>query len=344
MVLIMSENLRRALAREKGIDDSPINLDEIKDSDELIAKLMNKNSLSANEKRDKMMIQRYLEFRSLGINSMHYHCPQLNANMDIRKAIQYSDEAGVMVSGHERQYASEELASRGKFDYRITMRGSSEMVTDEAIAFANTLVSEANKRNLNIYMKDPWTHDAVILYVDKEELLNTVRLLEDLKDASKYGDKVSMATKHFGPTITFGAVISDNSYYGISMAHSELRYGRGPSKLVGSYGGGFGSTFGSYMEDECLDKAYNQLLKKYNGDVDKITASEMYPLVVKLHREYMLGSDATDDIPLWMNRRNYFDAKNIIKNKDIVPNEEMEKGFYIPTDWDLEDNRSRRHR
>ena len=85
MVLIMSENLRRALAREKGIDDSPINLDEIKDSDELIAKLMNKNSLSANEKRDKMMIQRYLEFRSLGINSMHYHCPQLN----LKKKIYY---------------------------------------------------------------------------------------------------------------------------------------------------------------------------------------------------------------------------------------------------------------
>ena len=360
MGLIMSNNLKRAIAGneklvldKKGLDNSYINLDEFRNSDELIAKLMITNSLVANEKRDKMMIQKYLELKSHGIKSMHYYFPQPNANMDIKKAVQYGDESGIMISGHEKQYTPQELSSRGKFDYRITMRGSSEMVTEEARAFTNAVVKEANRRNLNIRMKDPWTHDAVILYIDKEELLETVKMLEDLKDIDKYGELVSGATKHFGPTIAFGAVVNDDNYYGISMAHSELRYGREPSKLMGSYGGGFVSTFGRYIEDECLDKVYNELLVKYNGDISKITVDEMYPMVVKKHREYMLGDKANDNIPFWMNRRNYLDAKNMHFSKDtkqIVSEvteqkeEKRKKGFYIPTDFDLDDNQNGRHR
>ena len=360
MELKMSSNIKRMLDGKEnfvldksGIDNNVINLAELRDSDELIAKLMATNSLTANERRDKMAIQRYLELKKQGIKSMHYYFPQPNAKMNIFEAIQYGDESGMMISGHEKAYTPLELQSRGKFDYRITMRGSSEIITEEAKAFTNAVVSEANKRNLNIRMKDPWTHDAVILYIDKEELLETVKMLEDLKDATRYGELVSRATQHFGPTIAFGAVVNSDNYYGISMAHSELQYGREPSKLMGSYGGGFGNTFGRYMEDECLDKAYDELSSKYNGDISRITVDEMYPMIIKKHREYMLGDKANDDIPLWMNRRNYLDAKKIVLNKEPrltgtllrqIEEKKKKSGFYIPTDFDLDDNQSGRHR
>ena len=345
MILIMSANLREMLARREnfaldksGIDGTKINIDEIKDSDELISKLLVTNSLANNEARDKAAIARYLRLRSMGINGMHHYLPPLNPNMNVNKAVKYGDEGGIIISGREKKYLSEELRTRGKFDYRITMRGSSEMVTGEALAFTDTLVAEANKRNLTIRMKDPWTHDAVILYVDKEDLLGTVKMLEDLKNTNKYGKLVSDATKHFGDSIAFGAVIGDNNYYGISMAHSELEYGRGPSKLMGYYGGGFGNTFGSYMESECVDKTYDYLLNKYNGDVSKITIDEMYDGIVRRHHKYMMGSYDTD-LPLWMNRRNYQEAKKIDYNKVVG---KRPTGFYIPDDYDLDDNIKRR--
>lgn len=106
----------------------------------------------------------------------------------------------------------------------------------------------------------------------------------------------------------FSAALSDDSYYGIAMAHSEQSFGSKPSKIVGSYGGGYVNTFGSYIEEEGLEVVYNNLLQKYNGDANKITVDEMYDGLIKQHKKYMLGdSESPIDIPLWMNRRNYTD-------------------------------------
>lgn len=323
MKLIMSDNLRKMMEREQGfviekngLINSNINIDMLSSSDELIEELMKRNSISNNEIRDKEAILNYLNLRNSGFNSAHYYFEGNNSNMDTAKASKYGDEAGVMISGVERRYSPEELSMRGKFDYRITMRGSNKMTTEEALAFTDTLVREARLRHLNVRMKDPWTHDAVILYVYQDELLEVVKLLEELRNSHKYGDLVESATNHFGKIIPYSATVNDEAYYGISMAHSELRYNDSPRRLMGSYGGGFGDTFGSYIENVCLNKTYDELISKYHGDKNKITVNEMYQGLIIKHKNYMLGNSESD-IPLWMNRRNYMDAKKNIRENTV---------------------------
>jgi hypothetical protein len=333
MCLILSKNLQRLLERESisleksGIDTGDINLSLVSDSDELISKLVNSNSLYANESRDKESIARYIELRKMGFRSMHYYFEGAGSNMDVSKASRY--DGGAVISGEEH-FTQEELKNRGKYDYRITMRGSSKTSTEEALAYVDSLIREANNRNLNLRMKDQWAHDAVILYVNQEELLATVKMLEDLKTDTSYGTLVQDAIKHFGPVMPFSATISKDSYYGIGMAHSEGQYGKTESKLRGFYGGNYGNTFGGYVEDICLEPTYDSLLAKYNGDASKITVDEMYNGAVNRHKMYMLGN-TNENIPLWMNRRNYTDYKNM-KRKS---NEEM-NGFRRATDFDLE--------
>ncbi len=333
MGLIFSKNLQGLLERENvslsksGIDTTNIDLSSIRSSDELISRLVSTNSLFANEERDKKSIERYLELRNMDILSMLYYFEGPGDNMDLAKASRY--DGGAVISGEEH-FTQEQLLSRGKYDYRITMRGSNKISTEEALAYVDALIREANNRKLNIRMKDQWTHDAVILYVNQEELLSTVRMLEDLRNDTSYGTLVQDAIKHFGPIMPFGATISKDSYYSIGMAHSEGEFGKVSSQLRGSYGGNFGNTFGGYIEDTCLAPTYDSLLAKYNGDASKITVDEMYNGAVNRHKMYMLGN-TNENIPLWMNRRNYTDYKNM-KRKS---NEEM-NGFRRATDFDLE--------
>lgn len=311
MGLIISDNLRRAMKREKfklerEVPNRNIDLNSIKNSHELLEKLLKTNSLAMNEARDKEAIKIFLLHMELNLGSPHYYFPNKNKNMDYSKACKYGDESGMQISGSKSAGRSSNMDNRGNWDYRITMRGSHFTTPEEALAFTDTLVQEANKRGLNIRMKDPWTHDAVILYINKDELLDVVRMLEDLKDESKFGSLVSQAIKHFGPTMAYSARVSDDSYYGISMAHSEGEYGEEGSRLKGSYGGNPRDTFGSYIEKMCLMPAYHELYNKYFGDISKISADEMYERVIRNHKKYMLGFPfAEEDLPLWMNRRNY---------------------------------------
>ena len=348
MSLKMFRNLIEALERHEklkfGLDrdfssfSTMIDMSKIYDSESLLRELYKRNTDEMNESRNKKIIFEYLSAKKNGEVTLLYKEPEQNELFDLDYVYEhsYGGSGGAQISGTFKKRSDEEMANRGYFDYRITLRNSSDITTDEAVSFVDTLVSEANKRNLNLRMKDLWEADAVILYCDVEDLYGTVRLLEDLTNEKIYGSLVSNATKHFGEIQAFSASLRDDSYYGIAMAHSEGSFDNQVGRLTGYYGGNPGNTFGGYMEDG-LNSIYDSLMNKYNGDSSKITVDEMYDKFIKYHRKYMLG-DTLSDIPLWMNRRNYNDfCSKVNINNNINDNKMLSNGFYIPTD--MEDER-----
>lgn len=344
MTLKLSKNLIQALKKNEDISFSldknnsileNIDLSKIKDSETLLRELYKRNTNQMNATRNKLIISEYLASRKNGEKSFLYKETKQNNNFDLDYVSRYSHggSGGKIISGTFKKRTNKEMANRGYFDYRITIRNSPNITTEEAINFVDTLVREANKRNLNLRMKDLWEADAIILYCDVEDLYNTVKMLEDLTNEKEYGSLVSNATSHFGPVQAFSATISNNSYYGIAMAHSEGSFSNQNGRLVGYYGENPGNTFGGYIEDNILNVSYDILLKKYNGNSDKISVDEMYNEMIKQHKEYMLGDKLSlEDIPLWMNRRNYNDY--CLKNKQSN-NKMLNNGFYIPLEEDL---------
>ena len=296
---------KRNIILEEVSKKKSININNVHNTDELLNKLVECNSLIMNESRDKKSIADYLEKKKKG-NKDYMRCPFQNDNVDLDflyKNTFNDNGSGIQISGKEKRLSPSEQMVRGCFDYRITMRNSNDITTEEAINFINTLVSEARKRGLSLRAKNYWEADAFILYCDKEYLYGTVKLLEDLSDGNKYGETVSNATKHFGALQPFSAALRNDSYYGISMAHSELAYGD-ETRIKGFYGA-FGDTFNGYIE-KALKNVYVGLRGKYNGNADMIDVDEFYNELVKYHKKYMLG-DVDKDIPLWMNRRNYIE-------------------------------------
>lgn len=294
---------KRNIILEEVSKKKNIDINNVHNTDELLNELFECNSLIMNEIRDKKSIADYLEKKKKG-NKDYMRCPFKNVNVDLDflyKNTFNDNGSGIQISGKERKLSPSEQRVRGCFDYRITMRNSNDITTEEAISFINTLVSETNRRGLSLRAKNYWEADAFILYCDKEYLYETVKLLEDLSDSNIYGETVSNATKHFGALQPFSASLRNDSYYGISMAHSELAYGD-ETKIKGSYGA-FGDTFNGYIE-KALDNVYAKLCGKYNGNADMIDVDEFYNELVKYHKKYMLGG-VNKDIPLWMNRRNY---------------------------------------
>lgn len=283
---------------------------------ELLINLYKNNNNADNISSIKEDLKKFLEFKKTHDNGSFMY-QENNTYRDRSNVINqtFNDNGnGIQISGQETKYSNQELEQRGKFDYRITLRNSDKITDEEAIAFINTLVKEANNRNLNIRAKNYWEQDALILYCDTQELENIILLLEDLSKNPNYGELVNNATKHFGPRQPFSITPATDSYYGISMAHCELEYGKKPTYLSGTYGQAI-NTFNSYM-DNMLNTAYNDLLNKYNGNKDRITVEEIYQTLVDYHKKYMLGDkNSNESIPLWMNRRNYNELKELYNKK-----------------------------
>lgn len=224
--------------------------------------------------------------------------------------ITYNEPKGSSLSLEERKY-------RAHHDFRITLRSTKDLSTEEAISFTKAVINEANKRGLALGAKNFLEHDFLILYLDKEHLSDMIDILEKLKDESKFGMLVSNATKHFGNIQPFSATISDSPYYGISMAHPEPRAGF-ESRLSSFYGAtGEGATFNGYMS-KIVDDAYDNLIKTNK----KVNPENLYDEIVKQHNLYMLGVEQSD-LPLWMNRRNYMEYKNNIAHE--LSNNEFHK-------------------
>ncbi len=192
-------------------------------------------------------------------------------------------------------------------NYRITLRNSDTLKEEYVLSFIQTFQSEALRRNIYAKCKILFEQsDGIIFYVDKNNLLETAKLLEDLKDENTYGHKVTNAIKNFGDPQPFSATISDEPYYAIAMHGVESN-----SKLRATRGGGLVKTFNGYM-DECLEFIYNKLLAKYGNDINRINVDEFYKELINYHKNRM---NVGEEIPLWMNNRIYDDlySKNLLR-------------------------------
>ena len=293
-----------------------VDLSQVHTSEELVDALFETNTLEANETRDKEFIAWKLQAIKDGTTMPDSYDERSGIMGGQPLSETYFDSSNERINAGKTHYLSaEEKGYRANFDYRVTIKNSSKLNYEDATAFTKTLFEELEKRGVGFAYKNHWESDAIILYVDENQLLDTVKVLEDLKDGTKYGQSVVNAINNFGLPISFGATISSNPYYGISMAHGEGRYGV-VSKIKTSWGNvGEGATFNVYTQSVLFKNAYDNLLSKYNGNVDAITVDEMYDEILKLHREYMFGKGSTENIPLWMNRRNYIDYK---KHKEAI--------------------------
>ena len=293
-----------------------VHLSQVHTSEELVDALFETNTLEANETRDKEFIAWKLQAIKDGTTMPDSYDERSGIMGGNPLSETYFDSSDERINAGKTHYLStEEKGYRANFDYRVTIKNSSKLNYEDATAFTKTLFEELEKRGVGFAYKNHWESDAIILYVDENQLLDTVKVLEDLKDGTKYGQSVVNAINNFGLPISFGATISSNPYYGISMAHGEGRFGV-VSKIKTSWGNvGEGATFNVYTQSVLFKNAYDNLLSKYNGNVDAITVDEMYDEILKLHREYMFGKGSTENIPLWMNRRNYIDYK---KHKEAI--------------------------
>ena len=283
-----------------------IDLSQIHSSEELIDVLTQTNSLEANEQRDKENLAYFIEFANKNpsnIDVMYFddRVSRCNQSEIIVNSTFNDNGSGITISGinHKKILPDGWYNYRAAFDYRITMRNSSNMNPHDAISYINTLVEEANKRGLNLRAKNYWEQDAFILYLQKGDLLETVKMLEDLKDSSKYGTEVSRATQSFGAPAPFGATISDTPYYTVTMSHYEDKH----NNILSSTYGKAGDTFNGYI-GSVFKNTYDKMLEKYNGDTSKITVDEFYDFMYEEHKKIM-NIQRDENIPFWMNERNY---------------------------------------
>lgn len=298
----LDDNISNGFYKAGSLDDSTTDKNM-----ELIQLLYDKSMEEDRVIRDMNAVKNYLQYRQYSNNGFMYAYDDAwlnNTVLNGPKVLEQTPngDGGAMISGEEKPLSSEERKYRSIFDYRITIRNSDKITTDEAIAFVNSLIKESKERKLTLRAKNYWETDAFILYCDQDNLYGTVEMLNDLAHNQKYGELVNRATKHFGDIQPFAGYL-EGAYYGIAFAHPEGEYGK-VSITTGSFGNaGMGGTFNGYM-DFVLDSVYSALLEKYGGDTNKISVDEMYDGIRKYHSVYMFGN-VDMDCPLFMNRRNY---------------------------------------
>lgn len=279
------------------------NIDDISNSTELLEMLYNQNSIYNNMSRDKKSIEDFLNSKKNKKyeNFMYEESSAKNNvnSLEVQRSVDSSKSSDAFIisdAGNKPQNVSD-------VNYRITLRNSNSLNNEDILAFIQTFKNEALKREIYVRCKVLFEQsDGIIFYVDKDNLLETAKLLEDLKDTDTYGEKVTNAIKNFGNPQPFSATLNDNSYYSIAM------HGVKPesSRLKSTLGGGLAVTFNGYM-DECLRVTYNKLLKKYDNDINKINVNEFYKEMITYHANRMGVGEA---IPLWMNDRMYDDLNS----------------------------------
>jgi hypothetical protein len=276
-----------------------VDLGSMQNSDELLEYLVSKNSPQNNKDRDLQSIQKYINGkRNNTFNNFMYEesVARNGVNpMDVQYSVDPSKSSDAfIISG-----VGEKPLNESAINYRITLRNGAGLNNNDVKAFMQTFQREAQKRNIYVRCKVLFEQsDGIVFYVDKNNLLEIVKLLEDLKNANVYGQEVTNAINNFGAVQPFSATMDKDSYYGIAMHGAESS-----SRLISTRGGGLASTFNQYM-DSSLNNAYNSLLAKYGNDASKITAEELYNYIMINHRDRM---HVEGDIPLWMNNRIYND-------------------------------------
>lgn len=278
------------------------NINGISDPDEFLKYLLEENNIYNNMESDIRSIREFLASKKNN-ERMNFMYEQSQGRNDVNPEkvqafvdpTRSSDAFIISNTGNRPQDVSD-------VNYRITLRNSDNIKQEDVESFIQTFQQEALKRGTYIRCKIRFEQsDGVIFYVDKNNLLETVKILEDLKDDKVYGTGVLNAIKSFGSPQPFSATIGNSPYYAIAMHGVEPT-----SRLKSSLGGGLLRTFNEYMDD-CLELTYNKLLMKYGNDASKISASEFYKEMVAYHTNRMGVGEV---IPLWMNNRIYDDLNN----------------------------------
>ena len=278
-------------------------IDDIKDSDEFLELLSEENSIYNNTERDLKRIQEFINAKkNNNIDSFMYKESYGENSVDgwlIQTSVDPTKSSNAFIISNTGNLPE----SDSIVNYRITLRNSKNLVTNDVLAFIQAFQNEAKQRKTYIRCKVIFEQaDGIIFYTDKENLLETVKILEDLKNEQKYGANVINAIKNFGRTQPFAATLGDDAYYSIAMRGTEPK----SSRLKSTIGGGLSETFNEYMND-ILNQAYNHLLSKYNNDANRITATELYDEIIAYHTQRM---GVGETIPLWMNNRIYQELKS----------------------------------
>ena len=184
------------------------------------------------------------------------------------------------------------------YDYRITLSNSEKLTPLDTLSFLNALESRLEKRQLPLDFKYYGSScDALILYLKKDDFFDYVNILEELKS----NEEVSQIIPNFGEKKTFTGGIGENSYYGISLGseHPIFSRIRGMKSLtMTNYSG------------KLMDYSFDTLMKKYDGNLDLISTSEMYSEMQRLHQTHQFGFTKNVEIPFWMNKDMYNDMLN----------------------------------
>lgn len=186
-----------------------------------------------------------------------------------------------------------------EYEYRITFSNSSELSFSEIKSFFEKFNSKAKDSDLSYGLKiEPDVTDLIILYLKNNDIEKAIDILERLKTNDKEFKEIM---DKFGNKKPFAASVND-SKYGVSMGASRIENER----IKGFFA--VGNTFTGYMAN-LIDKSYEELLYKYNGNPYNITSVELYEKVLLLHKKNY-GFSEYDDIPLWMNKDNYLSYNN----------------------------------
>lgn len=266
---------------------------------EFLQMLYEKNSIEKNMEKDKKSIQEFIDAkRSNKYKNFMYEESKAKNNvnpLEVQYAVDSTKSSDAFIISNTGNPPEKD----SYVNYRITLRNSDSLRQEDVLEFIKTFKKEAEKRNTYIRCKVLFEQsDGIIFYADKNNLLETVRILEDLKDEEEYGSKVTNAIKSFGNPQPFAATVDDSSYYSIAMHGVESN-----TTLKSTLGGGLVKTFNSYM-DSSLETIYNDLLPKCGNDASKINVDEFYRSLVARHQERM---NTGEIIPLWMNNRMYDD-------------------------------------
>lgn len=274
------------------------------DPDELLEIIYDKNGIYNNRERDLKSIQEFIEAKK---DNQYIHFMHLQSLGEKNNVKPYLVQYSVDPTRSSDAFMISETGSKPENDYsvkyRITIRNSDRLRNEDVLAFIQAFQKEAKNRGTYIRCKVLFNDsDGIIFYTDIDNLSKTIKILEDLKDESKYGSKVTNAIKNFGGPQPFSATLSNDSYYSIAMHGAEPK----STKIKTSLGGGLFRTYNEYIDD-ILDEAYNHLYTKYNGDKNRITPEELYNEMIAFHTSRMGTEEA---IPLWMNNRIYEDLKS----------------------------------
>ena len=303
--LIGQGNGRNVQSSETGDTKKEIKEDllDIQDSDELLEMLYDENSIENIMGRDLKSLEEYIEAkRHSDVNDYMYREPA-SSNAEDSYIIQSAVDPTRSVDAFSISGTGVVPPNDSDVNYRLVLRNSPSLKSEDVIAFLQAFQNEAQKRRTYIRCKMRLDQsDGIILYTDIENLLEAVKILEGLRNEQKYGNKVNNAIRNFGGPQPFSATLGDNPYYSIAMRGVEPS----SSRIKSSLGGGLLKTFNQYV-DEVLEFSYKRLLEKNGNDANKITAIELYEEMLAYHTQKM---GVGEKIPLWMNNRIHKELKS----------------------------------